>query len=95
MEKKRNLTCLRCGAQMRFLMREKLQLGETGWVLGDLPNLIAGAMELDIYSCPACGKLEFFQPEGSSDELPQKKCPNCGAMIDFDHWRCPHCKHEF
>ena len=30
------LNCLRCGAGMRFMGREKFQLGQTGWVLGDL-----------------------------------------------------------
>ena len=89
------LSCLRCGAGMRFIKREKFQLGQTGWVLGDLPNLFAGAMEIEIYACPKCGKLEFFQPEASTDELPQKQCPDCGAVIDFDYGRCPHCKHEF
>ena len=56
------LNCLRCGAGMNFLCREKMQLGQTGWLLGDLPNLVAGAMEVEIYACPKCGKLEFFQP---------------------------------
>lgn len=95
MEQKRNLDCLRCGAAMRFSGREKLQLGKTGWVLGDLPNLLAGAMQLDIYACPDCGKVEFFRPEDSSDELPQKECPSCGAVIDFDYGRCPRCKYKF
>ena len=49
------LNCLRCGAGMRFIRREKFQLGQTGWVLGDLPNLFAGAMEIEIYVCPKCG----------------------------------------
>lgn len=67
------LNCLRCGAGMRFIRREKFQLGQTGWVLGDLPNLFAGAMEIEIYVCPKCGKLEFFQPgsdkfAGTADE---------------------------
>ena len=67
------LNCLRCGAGMRFMGREKFQLGQTGWVLGDLPNLFAGAMEIEIYVCPKCGKLEFFQPgsdkfAGTADE---------------------------
>ena len=56
------LNCLRCGTGMQFIRREKFQLGQTGWVLGDLPNLFAGAMEIEIYVCPKCGKLEFFQP---------------------------------
>ena len=56
------LNCLRCGAGMRFIKREKFQLGQTGWVLGDLPR---------------------------------KKCPVCGAVLDFDYGRCPYCEHEF
>lgn len=95
MTEKRQLNCLRCGAEMRFVMREKVQLGQTGWVLGDLPNLIAGAMPVDLYACPDCGKLELFQPETSAEALPQKQCPACGAVIDFDYGRCPRCKHEF
>lgn len=109
------LNCLRCGAGMRFIRREKFQLDQTGWVLGDLPNLFAGAMEIEIYVCPKCGKLEFFQPgsdkfAGTADEaktgsgylppdapdgLPRKKCPVCGAVLDFDYGRCPYCEHEF
>ena len=57
-----SLNCLRCGTGMQFIKHEKFQLGQTGWVLGDLPNLFAGAMEIEIYVCPKCGKLEFFQP---------------------------------
>ena len=89
------LSCLRCGAWMRFIKCEKFQLGQTGWVLGDLPNLFAGAMEIEIYVCPKCGKIELFQPEAASDGLAQKQCPVCGAVIDFDYGRCPHCKREF
>ena len=62
----KELKCLRCGHAMDFAGREKLQLGQTGWILGDLPNLIAGAMELEIYFCPQCGKVEFFTPEEST-----------------------------
>ena len=112
---RRVLNCLRCGTGMQFIRREKFQLGQTGWVLGDLPNLFAGAMEIEIYVCPKCGKLEFFQPgsdkfAGTADEaktgsgylppdapggLPRKKCPVCGAVLDFDYGRCPYCEHEF
>ena len=91
----RKLSCLRCGAALRFYGRDKLQLGQTGWLLGDLPNLIAGAMAVDIYACPDCGKVELFQPEEALSELPQKTCPQCGAVIDFDYGRCPRCKYEF
>ena len=69
----RNIDCLRCGQRMNHIRTEKLQLGQTGWILGDLPNLFAGAMEVDIYSCPKCRKLEFFLAEDLQEELPQKQ----------------------
>lgn len=96
MEKK--LNCLRCGQTMKFLMRENLQLGKTGWITGDWGNLLAGALDVAILQCPGCGKLEFFQwdvfeekEEGPEGELAQVTCPNCGVRYDFDYPKCPVC----
>ena len=91
------LSCLRCGGQMQFLAREQIQLGKTGWILGDLPNLFAGALEAEIFVCPNCRKLEFYaadtQVEG--EELPKKTCPTCGTVHDFDYPKCPKCGHSY
>ena len=91
------IQCLRCKHKMEHVKREKLQLGRQGWILGDLPNLIAGAMEVDIFACPDCGKIEFFLPneEGNAEKLPQKQCPECGKWHDFDYPKCPFCKHNY
>ena len=91
----KELDCLRCGRQMRYIKREKLQLGQTGWVLGDLPNLLAGAMSVDIYTCPGCSKIEFYLAEAEEEELLQKQCPNCGKKHDFDYPKCPFCKYVY
>ena len=91
----KNISCLRCSEEMRYIRREKLQLGETGWFLGDLPNLLAGAMKVDIYACKTCGKLEFFMAELKENELPQRACPKCGKKHDFDYHKCPFCKYEY
>lgn len=56
---------------MELLRREFLQLGKTGWVLGDLDNLLAGALDVDILCCSDCGKLEFFRGEWSELEDPE------------------------
>ncbi len=82
---------------MKFLARERLQLGKTGWILGDLPNLLSGALDVYIYICPDCGKLEFFSAadDTEEDELPQRKCPSCGTTHDFDYPKCPRCKHDY
>ena len=93
----RSITCPHCAEEMRFVTREQLQLGKTGWLLGDLPNLIAGALEVEIHMCPSCRKLEFFATEETvgEDELPQTRCPACGVEHDFDYPRCPKCGHRY
>lgn len=94
----RSLDCLRCDTKMEFLKRENVQLGKTGWFAGDLSNLLSGAMELEIYSCPKCGKVEFFQPfdgESTGDELPKRTCPKCGRVHDIDYPKCPSCKFDY
>ncbi|MFR1517438.1 MAG: hypothetical protein ACLSVG_01480 [Clostridia bacterium] len=93
----KNLNCLRCNVPMKYVGQKKIQLGQTGWILGDLPNLLAGAMELDLYFCPQCGKIEFFQSDDAADDeqLPQKQCPRCGKTHDFDYPKCPFCKYDY
>jgi len=93
----KDLTCLRCHVPMQYLTRERIQLGKTGWVLGDLPNLLAGALEVDMYVCPTCMKMEFFMAEDGrgEDDLPTKTCPACGAVHDFDYPKCPICKFDY
>ena len=92
----REITCLRCSQKMKHLRTEKLQFGQTGWILGDLPNLLAGAMEVDIYSCPECRKVEFFLADNNPEDcLPQKECPKCGKKHDFDYPKCPFCKYDY
>lgn len=82
---------------MGFVMTENIQLGKTGWILGDLGNLIAGAMLVDVYSCKSCGRLEFFRHgEARFDEqTPQRACPDCGMEHDFDYPKCPFCSHDY
>lgn len=96
----RELRCLRCGGEMQLARREKLQLGQTGWITDDWGNLLAGAMEVDFWCCPDCGKIELFQPRYGEDSgdyaaagVPHKTCACCGKEIDFDFPRCPYCKH--
>lgn len=92
---RKNIVCLRCYTDMSLIRTEKLQFGQTGWVLGDLPNLLAGAMEVEIYSCPKCGKLEFFLADTKEEGLPQKQCPKCGKRHDFDYPKCPFCQYNY
>ena len=38
--KERDLKCLRCGEEKKYIMTENIQLGKTDWFLGDLPNCL-------------------------------------------------------
>ncbi len=102
----KKLTCLRCSSQMQHIKRAKLQLGQTGWILGDLPNLIEGALEVDIVCCPTCAKLEFFRSDRYEThtfafstrvpaDIPQRTCPVCGTQHDFDYPKCPLCGYDY
>ena len=47
---------------------EEIQLGHYGFFSGHLSNLFSGSMEVRIYSCPHCGKMEFFNAEVEHEE---------------------------
>ena len=105
----REIQCVRCGVELRFLKQEKIQLGQTGYFLGDWPNLIAGSLETEMFYCPKCGKLELFLPglpeeEAEEPEMePEELPPEMGqeivdvSMDGIPQVRCPACgrKHDF
>lgn len=91
----KTLSCLRCDTAMEPVGENKLQLGEMGWFAGHWPNLLAGALEVDIYVCPKCGKLEFFQPESDEDHIAKRECPKCGKKHDWDYPKCPFCNYDY
>ena len=35
-------------------------------ITGHLSNLFSGALEVDIYACKSCGKLEFYRADAPS-----------------------------
>ena len=78
----RKRKCLRCDAAMKFGMQQKFQMGQTSLVLGDWPNLLAGALELEVWFCPKCGKVEFFVP-GSANRHEHNQEPTQTAEFDF------------
>lgn len=89
--------CSNCGHSMEYLKTEQIQLGKTSFVLGDWPNLLAGALDVEIWGCPSCRKLDFYGggPAGEDweeDHIAQTTCPVCGCVHDLDDAKCPRCK---
>lgn len=54
------------------------------WIIG-VPLFVVGLI------MPEGG----FKTPKQSEDLPQKECPNCGEMHDFDYPKCPHCGHDY
>lgn len=90
----KKIQCLRCQKTMKYMGEEDIQLGQTGWIVGSLPNLLAGSMNLSVYVCPKCGKVEFFCT-ADQNQIAQTKCPKCGGEHDIDYPSCPYCKHRY
>ena len=57
------MKCLRCQTEMEHLSDEEIQLGHHSFVFGALSNLLSGSLNVKIYCCPACKKLEFYYEE--------------------------------
>ena len=85
--------CLRCGGKMVHIGQEKLQLGQCGVPFGHWDQLFSGALEVDIYCCRDCKKLEFYAVEAPEEEdsIAQVPCPYCGQLHEIDDPKCPHC----
>ena len=104
---KEDLSCLRCGQIMNYISRERIRLGRPYSIIDELTGLLSGSTEVEIYTCPGCGKLEFYladitdaEEDGGEDEysegdIPQVRCPSCGKYHDFDYPKCPYCKHDY
>ncbi len=99
----KNLRCLRCeNSEMRFLKREDIQLGKQSF-WHDWNHILHGSLDVDIYVCPKCGKLEFFAPQPVMDsmrveeicskpgEIVARRCTECNRIVPKDLTCCPGC----
>lgn len=104
------MECLRCGSPMRFRGTESLQLGKAGVFTGVWSNIVSGALEVRVYQCEKCGKLELFSVEqappddGPAFDFPDDAFP-CGPEYaagtvspdGMPQRTCPQCgcRHDF
>ena len=54
----KKIHCPRCSERLNFLGTESFRLGKPA---------SEPATEVEIYSCPKCGKLELFVPEAAAE----------------------------
>ena len=59
--------CLRCGEPLEAVGVEKFRVGGTGggWKLlfGELAELGEGMLDLEVFACPNCRKVELRVPD--------------------------------
>lgn len=58
----RELDCLRCGVRLKFEGNYKFHEGRRLGFWGDMFELFLNRESFDTYSCPKCGKIEFYLP---------------------------------
>ena len=99
MEKIPKGQCLRCSGTMQAVGIQKIQLGQSGLLIGIWGNLIAGSFEVDIHICSDCGRVEFYSTRSyrsiSDDDFPKKTCPECGIVYDPIFEKCPICQYKY
>ena len=90
MEETRIRNCPSCGAAMECKL-QNFSIGADGG--GGLLTLLADQYEVDLYACPACGKVELYtaafspEPEPApywcehcQEEREDRLCPVCGQV---------------
>ena len=87
--------CGTCGWKMFCLGNQQLQLGPGGFRLGNLSTPSASPLDVEVWECPACGKIDFYR-KGSSENrteglVPQIICCKCGTRHDLNAPECPAC----
>lgn len=71
--------CSVCGGVLECKL-ENFSIGADGG--GGLLSLLAAQYEVDLYACPACGKVELYTANFSVKEDPPEQtvtCPVCGG----------------
>ncbi|MGX5732132.1 hypothetical protein ACWKWK_16575 [Pseudoxanthomonas beigongshangi] len=61
-ESSRTLQCLRCHSPMRLVGTRRFHEGSrlAPFLLAELGELLVNRESFDLYTCTACGKVEFF-----------------------------------
>ncbi len=82
--------CSNCQVALQSHGFVNLQMGESSVFFPNMSNIMAGSLELEMKTCPSCGKVEFYR--GGSVSTPQGnvRCQNCGNVHDKS--KCPRCQ---
>ena len=57
----REIYCPYCDVQLQYHGARRIQLGRYGWFVEHWDQLMAGSLDVQLYVCPRCGKIEMFR----------------------------------
>ncbi len=63
----REIDCLRCNIPLIYSGKYKFHEGSRTGALGGIFALFVNREKFDLYTCPKCGKVEFYIPNAASD----------------------------
>lgn len=56
----REIYCPYCDVQLQYQGAHRIQSGRYGWLVEHRDQLFAGPLDVQLYVCPRCGKIEMF-----------------------------------
>ena len=60
-QKVRKIKCPYCDVMMKYRGAQRIQLGRWGLLMEHWDNWLSGALSVQLYECPECGKIEMFR----------------------------------
>jgi hypothetical protein len=54
------MRCPRCPAKLEYQGTKKFHEGANWGILGELGEIFVNRQQFDVYTCPRCGRVEFF-----------------------------------
>lgn len=61
LRKIRTIGCPYCNVLLNYKGAKRIQLGRFGFFIEHWDNLLSGSLNVQIYECPKCGKIEMFR----------------------------------
>ena len=67
----RQIACPYCGVRMEYRGPHRIQLGRWGLFIEHWDHFLSGSLNVQIYECPKCGKIDMFRSKKTTKRKKQ------------------------